>query len=263
MLEFHPTISVFRKRLQSSGLNLLGTISLETYRQNRTKEIDFCKVWPQAQSILIIGNGGGEFWCQYRKFCHQQPDFLKQSHPLDTFTRQIIEQTARVFDEAGVSYHLFYPFYTEPVWFPFVTLAKLAGLGTPSPLGMLVHPTYGPWIAFRAGVLLPFDVPESPLDLQGKPCEGCLRYCLQGCRGNAADFSKDRIDLERCITFRKAELPCRATCHARLACPVGEEYRYPEDEIRYHYTFPLTLAPSPQGGEGWGDGETKGSPCKS
>jgi hypothetical protein len=237
-MESHLVLDTFYRRLNSSGLNLIGCVSLTQYAQNIKSKLEFKDFWSPAKSILIVGNGGPAFWYAYRDFCRQNPVFEKEnSHPLDTFTRQVIEQAAKVFDQERLSYHLFYPFYTEPVWFPFITLAKLAGLGTPSPLGMLVHPRYGPWIAFRVGVLLSIDLPGKTLGLDGKPCKGCPRYCLQGCAGGAADLSKDRIDLERCISFRERELPCRATCHARLACPVGEEYRYPEGEIRYHYTF--------------------------
>ena len=45
----------------------------------------------------------------------------------------------------------------------FIELGKVAGIAGPSILGVTVHPLYGPWIAFRAALLLDEEL-DSPGD---------------------------------------------------------------------------------------------------
>ena len=66
----------------------------------------------------------------------------------------------------------------------FIELAKLAGLGGPSIIGVVLNPAYGPWIAFRAALIVDVDL-DSPGDAVGfDPCPGCVpRSCIAACPG--------------------------------------------------------------------------------
>lgn len=242
-----PAVTAFRDELSRFGFNLYGTVSIDRYDRSGSTPFDFRRLFPPVRSILLVASGGPQLWREFKKFSRGHINLPeREKHPLDAWTRRRIEKAAKAFDAAEVPYALFYPFVTEPIWFPFGRLGELAGLGVTSPLGILVHPRYGPWFSFRGGVLLPLDLPEEETKLQGQPCSQCPRDCLEACVGNASDPEKDRIDFKRCIDFRTKEIPCRSTCHARLACPVGQEYRYPDDEIEYHYSFEYTIGFKPE-----------------
>src|SRR5262249_19620752 len=96
----------------------------------------------------------------------------------------------------------------------FRRLAELAHLGSPSPIGMLIHPLHGPWWAARGAWLIDQSLGElHPLD--GAPCRGCAAPCRAaipaGTEGTLA----------------------AATRGARDACTL-EGSRYGEEQLDYH-----------------------------
>ena len=68
----------------------------------------------------------------------------------------------------------------------FIELGKVAGIAGPSILGVTVHPLYGPWIAFRAALLLAEEI-DSPGEALGfDPCPQCTaRSCIPACPAGA------------------------------------------------------------------------------
>jgi epoxyqueuosine reductase QueG len=112
---------------------------------------------------------------------------------------------------------------------------RAAGLSGPSILGVMVHPIYGPWIAFRAAILV-----DELIDALGEahgfdPCPSCTaRTCIAACPANALSFANG-WDIPKCLTHRvEVEADCAARCHARAGCVLGPEHRYPDDELAYH-----------------------------
>jgi len=71
------------------------------------------------------------------------------------------------------------------------------------------------------------------------PCVSCAdKPCVESCPASA--IVDQRLDIERCTSYRKSDKStCQATCHARLACPVGRKYRYDADQLAYHYQHSL------------------------
>ena len=105
-----------------------------------------------------------------------------------------------------------------------------------SPLGILIHPDYGLWHAYRAALL--FDRPlEFPVrQTRASPCEACAeKPCLSACPVGA--FSGQGYDLAACAGHlaSAASRDCHLVgCRARDACPAGEQYRYGEAQRRFH-----------------------------
>ena len=60
----------------------------------------------------------------------------------------------------GTEFEVFHPFASERVHLPFQRLGRAAGLPPPGPLGVQVHPRFGPWWAYRALVALAVPVGE-------------------------------------------------------------------------------------------------------
>ena len=104
-------------------------------------------------------------------------------------------------------------------------LADATGLAPLSPVGLNVHPVYGPWFALRAAVVLDLagpagDPPSPPL-----PCPDCVHTCVPLFeRARAAQVGQTGIDDTWPLWLA-----------VRDACPVGRTYRYDEAQIRYHY----------------------------
>ena len=138
-------------------------------------------------------------------------------------------------EREGATYRYFYPFrfWTEPV--SFMHLAQAAGLAGPSILGVMIHPTYGPWIALRATVLLDLELSAPSVAAGFDPCPTCTeRACITACPAQAISREKG-WDIPACVTHRlHVTADCVDYCRARYDCVYGREHRYPLDELQYH-----------------------------
>ena len=75
-----------------------------------------------------------------------------------------------------------------------------------------------------------------------------------GWAGPAGAGAKAGFDWQGCVNYRVSENTCRNTCLARMACPVGPEHRYTEDQMAYHYGVSLRSILA----EGWARGGHSG-----
>jgi epoxyqueuosine reductase len=161
---------------------------------------------------------------------------MGRENPLDDFTRSMVEQhIGSALAARNVPHTIVYPFMNNAPTLNFMEAGKAAGLSGPSILGVMVHPLYGPWIAFRAAILIadPIDEPGEALGFD--PCPSCTaRSCISACPADAVAFPSG-WNIPRCLTHRVENEPdCTPRCHARAACVLGPEHRYPEDELAYH-----------------------------
>lgn len=223
--------------LLPSGLNLTGATSVAAYEALVPPQYHVTALLPQAKTIVVIGNGGGEFWRGFRAYCDQHPDYLhEREHPLDDYTVEIIEKALTPqLQRVGAVYRYVYPFrfWTEPV--SFMHLARAAGLAGPSILGVVIHPHYGPWIALRAAVLVDQELDAPPPAKGFNPCPTCVeRPCVAACPAGAID-PEQGWDIPACVRRRlRITADCVDYCRARFDCIYGREHRYPLDELQYH-----------------------------
>ena len=55
-------------------------------------------------------------------------------------------------------------------------------------------------------------------------------------------MNEERFALEKCLAYRRrGDSHCRDTCLARLACPVGSQHRYDDDQMQHSYAHSLTM----------------------
>lgn len=184
-------------------------------------------------TLLLVGNAGGAMW---RAFA---PSLDGAPHPLDRWTKRVIDALAA---EAGAL--AIYPF-DKPAP-PFQRWAQRAEPVAPSPLGLLVHPVYGLWHAYRAALVLDgaLSLPEQPA--VASPCETCAdRPCLSACPVGA--FAASGYDVPACakhLASAAGGLCVAGGCRARDACPVGRGWRYPDAQIAFHMeAFGRAVAP--------------------
>lgn len=220
------------------GLNLIAAIPASRYDAAvgaAYRSAAFGKSFAN-RSIIVIANGGGDFWRAFIRWAGAHPGWTGRANPLDDFTRRIVEdEMLPVVAAAGVDCVSVYPFMSGAPTLNFMELGKLAGIAGPSLLGVVVNPTYGPWIAFRAALIVDAVI-DAPGDAHGfDPCPGCTaRTCIPACPTRAVVYPTG-WDVPRCLAFRVENEPrCAPRCDARAACVLGPEHRYPPDELEYH-----------------------------
>lgn len=215
------------------GLNLIGVASVASYDAEVGSGQGLARHLHGAESVVVIGNGGGAFWAAYRRFCEAHPEYERRADPLDDFTREVVDAACTPLARRGAM-RILYPFGFAEGTVSFTRLALLAGLGRGSLVGVLVHPVYGPWFALRAAILVREKL-EAPRPAEGfDPCSSCSgRPCIPACPGcavTAAGWSVPRCGAHR----GRPDDPCATRCHARVACVLAPEHRYPDDALAYH-----------------------------
>ncbi len=123
-----------------------------------------------------------------------------------------------------------------PPHLPFGAWAKRAEPVAESPLGMLIHPDYGLWHAYRGALAFAATLDLPPRAERPRPCDTCAgRPCLSACP--VAAFSEAGYDVAACTDHISAPAGAdcmEAACRARRACPVGPEYAYEPAQARFH-----------------------------
>jgi hypothetical protein len=213
------------------GLNLHGVVDAERYDDLVGKDRRSSTLFPGTKSVWVIGSGGATLWEGFLAALHEDPTRLyTQPHPFDAHVRRCV---ATADPSLGGSPHRwFHATADADVHLDFRVLAQLAGLGSESRLGLLIHPEFGPWLGLRAACFLTEYVPETG-SMEFDPCPPCDAPCVSACPANA--LGAGRWDVDICGGFHVTDTDCDSTCHARLACPVGTVHRYPEAERVYHY----------------------------
>jgi len=101
----------------------------------------------------------------------------------------------------------------------FQRLADAVGLAQLGPAMLCVDPTYGPWIALRAAVVLDLPAP-APGAPRPRPCDACPDApCVAAFAPLLAAPPDDPL----------------AWIAPRDVCPLGRAYRYGPHQLRYHY----------------------------
>jgi NAD-dependent dihydropyrimidine dehydrogenase PreA subunit len=215
------------------GLNLVGAIPAARYDTTAPATMRADAIDREARSIVLLATGGGDFWRSFQAHTAAHPGWRSRANPLDDFTRTVVESSvAPEVAARGIRYTCVYPFVAAGPTLNFMELGRLAGLAGPSLLGVLVNPVYGPWIAFRAALLVDAEIDEPGAALGFDPCPQCVsRSCIRACPAQAIEVARG-WDIPRCLTHRvEKEGDCAPRCHARAACVLGPEHRYPDDEL--------------------------------
>lgn len=180
-----------------------------------------------ARAVLLIGSAGAGYWPNFERWRRDQPPDLP--NPLDTWCRDVIGGVAERVGARAVS-------PSARPYLPFQQWAMRAEHLRPSPLGILMHPRYGLWHAYRGALLfdetLPLDEPGDPAHL----CDTCLeKPCLTACPVDA--YTPQGFAYDDCLSHVRGENghACRTSgCLDRNACPYGAAYRYPPAVQAFH-----------------------------
>jgi ferredoxin len=179
-----------------------------------------------GRTLLLLGMVGPQGWDAFQS----SPEASLPEHPLDRWTRRVVSELAARFGARAL-----FPFDGPPYW-PFQPWAMRAEPVAVSPLGILIHPEYGLWHAYRGALLFEERIALPEPRPQPSPCETCAaRPCLHACPVEAFTGSTYRVeDCAAHISTPAGALCMEEGCRARDACPVGRSYRYPAAQIRFH-----------------------------
>ncbi len=180
-----------------------------------------------AAALLMVGNVGPAAWAAFAR----APEATDGApHPMDRWSKRVLGRIAASAGGGAV-----FP-SDGPPYPPFVAWAKRAAPVKQSPLGMLIHPVYGLWHAYRGALALPEPLPLPEPELEAYPCDSCAdKPCLTTCPVSA--FRPDGYNVPDCAghiaTPEGAD--CMALgCRARRACPIGRDYVYDPPQAAFH-----------------------------
>ncbi|HEY7375056.1 MAG TPA: ferredoxin [Polyangia bacterium] len=190
-----------------------------------------------ARAAALVGSGGPAFFDAFAAARAEAADGAP--HPLDRYTKRIAEAAvAEALGPLGVAHAVYFPFDWAEPRIPFQRLGRAAGLGGPGPLGLQIHPVYGPWWAYRALVVVDRELPAQPPI--GDGCAGCDAPCVGACP--AAAVARAGFSVPACHARRLVAEPCRLSCAARIACVRGPAHRYTDGELAFHMAASMPKA---------------------
>ncbi|MCH8155293.1 MAG: 4Fe-4S dicluster domain-containing protein [Proteobacteria bacterium] len=183
-----------------------------------------------ARTLVLVGNAGPALWRAFAASPEFGPESGTSPDPLNRWSARVIGELAAAWGARAL-----YPFGGPP-YLPFVAWAKRAEAVAESPLGILIHPDYGLWHAYRGALAFAEAVDLAPRDRRPRPCDSCAeRPCLSACPVGA--FTETGYDVAACTGHISAPagIDCmERACGARRACPVGREYVYEPAQARFH-----------------------------
>lgn len=213
--------------LRARGMNLVAVLPTELLAQSADPIL--VEIAMLYRRLILIGAGGKAFWSELGT---ARPT---GNHPVDDLSRMGARRAAAAWRLS--SWQILYP---GPLAVPLQALGKAAGWHHDSPLGVGLHPDYGPWFAYRALIATDTELQLTPTRQSRAPCLSCAtKPCLGACPALALS-ARAAIDLKRCGSHRLAEdSSCAHRCIARNVCPVGSAHRYTDEQMSHHYQASL------------------------
>ncbi|MEK7245799.1 MAG: hypothetical protein AAB223_07255 [Pseudomonadota bacterium] len=176
-----------------------------------------------TETLVVLGNAGPPMWRAFEA----SPARLGG---LDRWTRAQVSALAK-----PMNARVFFPFEGPP-YPPFQRWAAKAENLKSSPLGILIHPEFGLWHAYRAALLFARKLALPPVAPRPVPCDTCAeKPCLSACPVEA--FVVGRYDVPKCVGHvagANGSECLSGGCLARRACPVGRDYAYAPAQARFH-----------------------------
>ena len=188
-----------------------------------------------ATLLMLFGQAGSAVWSSFSR----SPEFVDgKPDPMDRWSHRIGTLLAKQLGGRAL-----FPFEGPP-WHPFGQWAQRAENLRPSPLGVLMHPLYGLWHAYRFAIVLPgpctwldeleSSIPELPA--ADHACDRCTNQpCLNACPVNA--FTNGAYDVFACAEYLHSndQSDChRLGCLACGACPEGATAHYEPEHCQFH-----------------------------
>ena len=225
-----PIIQTVTQQCAALGLDVVSPLALDWYNDAVGAQYRLPDLGREGALTLLIGNTR-RLWQPLVAALADDDDLFSSTHPID---RYVVRGLSDIANRLGHPYELRFAHEPPPRRVAVQAMAEVAGLAVRTPTHQSVHPIYGPWLAFRAALVLPVEGPTRQPKRPCKPCGDCSAHCepafAQAVRVTARDGEAS------------TPLPgdWKYWLAVRDACPAGRDWRYGEDQIRYHYTKDLS-----------------------
>jgi hypothetical protein len=215
--------------LQRHGMLIRGGFALTEDDERSLVGFPDLESATRGRSLVLIGNAGPAL---YEAFfaAAETTGQTAGDNPLDDWTRRIVMPIAERFGARAA-----FP-SDGPPWLPFQRWAMRAEGVKASPLGVLIHPDFGLWHAYRAALVFDRVLDLRPAPFRAHPCDTCVAQpCLSTCPVGAITGQGYAVDNCAEHVGSRAGQACRSIgCLARRACPVGADHRYPDRAMAFH-----------------------------
>ena len=213
------------KYLESKGINIFHAFNTDGISDVIESSVPHLTL-SEYPSTILIANAGPKFWNSMQVAGFGGVD------PVDNYSIFLAQRYASEYLVANseILYPSDYPISLREI-------GSRTGWSFPSPIGITIHPRYGTWYAYRALFLVNTQIPATPVPNMKNPCDICdSKPCQSVCPVTAVG-DIGAFDLDGCARFRiEDESPCSYQCISRNACPIGTEFRYTTEQMKYHYS---------------------------
>ncbi len=170
------------QRLEAPGFDIFGATTVGAYNQTLDENFQGYRLPEPAGEdslVLVIGNAR-RLWPVFLR-AYVTPPLCAERHPIDAYTRVELSRAVNAVSSAfEVESALRYTFDPLPRAVAAQRLTVLAGAAESSPVGLLIHPDYGPWFSLRAAAVFGVAGP-SPSRMRAH----LLHLCRQTLRASA------------------------------------------------------------------------------
>lgn len=221
---FDPTL------LDGTGLNRYAIFNIDNLPADIAASVRAsCRTAQPGRQLVLLGHAGRALWDSIKA------SGIVSDNPIDDFTVQTVQHWFSRCHPSN-TYEILYP-GTRSIGLQ--RLGELAGWHHPTPFMVGIDREWGTWFAYRAVVVTDTAFTPTQTLHSASPCDACLhKMCISSCPAAALEGGK--FDLGKCVTYRKrADSLCKATCLARVSCPVGSEHRYSDEQICHCYGFSM------------------------
>lgn len=224
-----PHLATLAAELVSFGLDLLHPFRVAMYNagvEAAYRLPDYGR--PDCLAVLVANTRA--LWPHFLAGRRAEPD------PLDRWVARRIQRAA---SQLEVGWEVWLEPDPPPRRLPLQRLASLSGFAWLAPSHLVLHPIYGPWVALRGVVVIdaPGPPPVAPLDAA---CGECAQACKPALAAALAATSSDPIP-----SHGQVVRGWRRWVAVRDACRQGQEHRYGEQQLRYHYTWDPAILDEP------------------
>lgn len=204
-----------RAALHGAGLDVTLPFDLHAALTEARVDLATLPTLGQARPLALLVGNSRALWPIARATLAAD----RLPHPLDRYVERHLDEARAL---AGVATEVVYGHAAgEHGFVPLQRIAAAAGLGRLAPSHLLVHHTLGPWLALRAIVVLDADATPARCERlpAAAPCD-CARAC--------------EVALVHAQQARGSEA-WRAWLAVRDACTIGQDARYSDEQIAFHY----------------------------
>ena len=221
--------SMIEAAFEAAGFDLVRWVAVGDYNTVCPPDNRLPTLGSKRSPVAVVGNTRA-IWTSFLDGLRSDPGLVATGNPLDTWVEQRIHQ---VVEDISYNTHVVFCHDTSGPIVSFQQLGALAGTGFVGPCRLSVHRRFGPWISFRAAVVVDMEPVQSQFQAIDT-CSGCVKQpCMTAARQLAqhegdTSFSEVRSQWEKWLAVRQA-------------CPVGAEHAFDSLQSAYHYTHDAML----------------------